>query len=124
MKAVRVSQSVFPKFLFWMERTVKASGRVWAALAAAILCLGAVGCGNGVSGHTYQGPGGLVQVQFQSGGKAVATVGAMTDNCTYTVDGKTVALTCEGITTDLTLNSDGSLSGPPDGMMSKMTRVK
>ena len=97
---------------------------VLAAVAAAIVCFGAVACGNGVSGHTFQGPGGLVQVQFQSGGKAIATMGAMTDNCTYTVNDKTVALTCENITTDLTINSDGSLSGPPDGMMSKMTRVK
>ncbi len=103
---------------------MRATRRVLATVAAAILCFGAVACGNGVSGHTFQGPGGLVQVQFQSGGKAIATVGALTDNCTYTVDGKTVALTCEGITTDLTKDSDGSLSGPPDGMMSKMTRVK
>ena len=97
---------------------------VWAAAAATILCLAAVACGNGVTGHTFQGPGGLVQIQFESGGKATATTGPMTDNCTYTVSDKTVALTCEGITTDLTINSDGSLSGPPDGMLSKLTRVK
>jgi len=97
---------------------------VWAAAAAAIVCFGAVACGNGVSGHTYQGAGGLVQIQFQSGGKAISTVGAMIDNCTYTVNNKTIALTCDNITTNLTINSDGSLSGPPDGMLAKMTRVK
>jgi hypothetical protein len=96
----------------------------WAAAAAATLCFGVVACGNGVSGHTFQGPGGLVQIQFASGGKATATTGPMTDNCTYTVSDKTVALICEGITTNLTINSDGSLSGPPDGMLSKLTRVK
>ena len=71
-----------------------------------------------------QGAGGLVQIQFQSGGKAISTVGAMIDNCTYTVNNKTIALTCDNITTNLTINSDGSLSGPPDGMLARMTRVK
>jgi hypothetical protein len=98
--------------------------RLLAAVAAAILCLGAAACGNGVSGHTYQGPGGIVQIQFESGGKATATMGAMTSNCTYTQSDKSVSLTCEGITTALTVNSDGSLSGPPDGMLSKLTRTK
>jgi hypothetical protein len=104
---------------------VKASAhRVLAAAAAAILCFSAAACGNSVSGHTYQGPGGIVQIQFGSGGKATATMGAMTENCTYTQKDTTVSLTCEGIATSLTVNSDGSLSGPPDGMLSKLTRVK
>jgi hypothetical protein len=104
---------------------VRANRRsVLAVAAAAILCLVAVACGNGVSGHTYQGTGGMVQIQFASGGKAVATTGGLTENCTYTVSDKTVALTCEDITTNLTINSDGTLSGPPDGMLSRMTRVK
>jgi hypothetical protein len=91
---------------------------------AAIFCLGAAGCGNSVSGHTYQGAGGIVQIQFESGGKAKATMGPASSDCTYAQNNEIVSLTCEGITTSLTVNSDGSLSGPPDGMLAKLTRIK
>jgi hypothetical protein len=99
-------------------------GSVLTAAAAALLCLGAAGCGNNVKGHTYAGPGGSVQVSFQSDGKAYASLGPMTSTCTYTQSGKNVTLICEGDTEQLTVQSDGSLNGPPDGMLAHLTKTK
>lgn len=97
---------------------------VLASAGVALLCLGAAACGSGVSGHTYAGNGDLVKIEFQSGGKAFASMGPMTSTCTYTQSGKTISLICEGDTEQLTMASDGSLSGPPDGMLAHLTKVK
>ena len=97
---------------------------VLAAAALAILCFGATACGNNVSGHTYAGPGNMVKIEFQSGGKANTSFGAMTAACTYTENGKKISLVCEGDTTDLTMADDGSLTGPPDGMLARLTKIK
>ena len=100
------------------------SGSAILAGAALLLCLGAAGCGNSVKGHTYAGPGGAVQISFQSDGKAYASMGPMTSNCTYTQSGNNITLICEGDTEQLTLQSDGSLNGPQDGMLAHLTRTK
>lgn len=97
---------------------------VLTALAAVMLCLGAAACSSGVKGHTYAGPNGMVQIQFQSDGKATAIMGPMSSACTYTQSGNNVTLICEGDTEQLALNSDGSLSGPPDGMLGHLTKTK
>ncbi len=96
----------------------------WAAAAAAMVCLGVAGCGNSVSGHTYGGNGSIVTIEFQSGGKAYTSMGPMSTACTYTESGKQVSLVCEGDTTVLTIGDDGSLNGPPDGMLAHLTKVK
>ncbi|MGA3129071.1 MAG: hypothetical protein ABSD13_20450 [Candidatus Korobacteraceae bacterium] len=100
------------------------SGSVLTAAAAVLLCLGAAACGSGVKGHTYSGPSSMVQISFQSDGKATAIMGPMSSACTYTQSGNNIALICEGDTEQLTLNSDGSLSGPPDGMLGHLTKTK
>jgi predicted small secreted protein len=82
------------------------------------------GCGNRIAGNTYWGAGNLVQIEFQSGGKARASIGPMTSDCTYTENGKTVELACEGVKEVLTVNDDGSLSGPPGGLMGRLTKKK
>lgn len=97
---------------------------VLAAAAVAVLCLGVTACGNNVAGHTYAGPGEMVKIEFQSGGKASTSFGAMSSPCTYTQSGKQISLVCEGETTQLTLADDGSLTGPPDGMLARLTKVK
>jgi hypothetical protein len=79
-------------------------------------------CGKSVSGSTYEGAGGGVTIEFQSGGKAVTSLGGVKSDCTYTEDSKTVTLTCEGQPAVLTINDDGSLSGPPDGMLGRLTK--
>ena len=91
--------------------------------AAALICLCVAACG-GVKGHTYSGPNGMVQISFQSDGKATATMGALSSACTYTQNGNNISLICEGDTEQLTVNSDGSLSGPPDGMLARLTKTK
>ena len=97
---------------------------VLAGAGLALLCMGAAGCGKSVSGHTYAGSGELVKIEFRSGGKAFASMGPMTSNCTYTQSGKKISLICEGDTEELTMADDGSLSGPPDGMLAHLTKVK
>ena len=66
--------------------------RLVAALSVALFCLFAAACGNNVSGHTYAGNGEVVKIEFQSGGKAFASMGPATSQCTYTQDGKKVTL--------------------------------
>jgi hypothetical protein len=92
--------------------------------AVAVASAMAAGCGSSVQGNTYVGAGNTVQIEFQSGGKAYASLGPITSNCTYTQDGKTVALTCEGVKETLTVNDDGSLSGPPNGLLTRLTKKK
>jgi hypothetical protein len=98
--------------------------RILGAAALAVLCSGISACGNKVAGHTYAGNDNLVKIEFDSGGKAYASYGPMTSNCTYTQDSSKVTLICDDVTTVLTLGSDGILTGPPDGMMARLTRIK
>ncbi len=108
-----------------LEGIVRMNDRsVLAAAAGLLMCLCVVACGSGVKGHTYAAPGGMVQISFESDGKATTTMGPMSSACTYTQSGNNIALTCEGDTEQLTLNSDGSLSGPPDGMLAHLTKTK
>jgi hypothetical protein len=80
------------------------------------------GCGGGVSGSTYVGANGGYSIEFQSGGKAVETLGPEKDNCTYAEDpGKTVTLTCaDGHPTIFTVDSKGALNAPAGSMMQMM----
>jgi len=99
------------------------------ALAVAVLAtLGIVatscGGGNKVEGHTYKDNGGVVRIEFQSGGKAYVSAGPMTSTCTYSESGKTVTLICQDDKTVFTVEDDGALSGPPDGMMARLTKEK
>ena len=107
------------------ERQVKSMMRSgWIAAAAALLCLGAVGCGTNVKGHTYAAADNSVTIDFQSGGSATVSFGGIPGTCTYTQSGKQVSLACEGDTTVFTIGDDGSLDGPPDGMLGHLTKVK
>jgi hypothetical protein len=83
--------------------------------------LAILGCG-GVSGHTYQAAGGMVQIEFQSGGKANLSLGPLKTACTYVEDSKTVTLTCEGDKTVFTIGSDGTLNPPPGNMIGPLTK--
>ena len=50
------------------------------------------------------------------------SIGPLATGCTYTENSKSVTLTCEGQPATLTINDDGSLSGPPEGMLGKLTK--
>ncbi len=83
-----------------------------------------VGCGGSVSGNTYSGNGGVVQVEFKSGGKAFVSTGPVSTPCTYTESGKTVTLICEGDKTQFTVDDDGALIGPSGGFLGRLTKKK
>jgi hypothetical protein len=82
------------------------------------------GCGGKVEGNTYAGNGGVVQIEFKSGGKAYVSTGPVSTPCTYTESGKTVTLVCEGDKTVFTVNDDGALNGPQGGMLGRLTKKK
>ena len=97
------------------------------ALAPVILViLGAlvIGCGGKLEGTTYAGNGGVVQVEFKSGGKAYVSTGPVSTPCTYTESGKTVTLVCEGDKTVFTMDDDEALKGPQGGMLGRLTKKK
>jgi hypothetical protein len=83
------------------------------------------GCG-GVSGNTYVGANGGYTIEFQSGGKAIESLGPQKDNCTYVEDsGKSVTLTCSDGKTIFTIDAKGNLvppSGSMLGMMGPLTK--
>jgi hypothetical protein len=79
------------------------------------------GCGDDVSGNTYVAEGGAYQIEFQSGGKAVESLGPQKDNCTYVEDSnKNVTLTCSDGKTVFTLNAKGQLMAPQGSMLAMM----
>ncbi len=88
---------------------------------AAVIALAALGCGS-VSGSTYQAGGGAIQIEFQSGGKAILSLGPLKTPCTYVEDSKTVTITCEGDKSVFTKESNGTLSPPPGNMIGPMTK--
>ena len=89
---------------------------------AMVGALGAtIGCGGKVEGNTYEDNGGVVKIEFKSGGKAYLSAGPATTTCTYSESGKTVTLICVGDKTVFTVEDDGALSGPPDGLLTRLT---
>ncbi len=95
--------------------------RVAALLAALGLCLSFDACRRGVSGHTYHNNGGVVQVQFRSGCQAYLSDDAASKFCRYSESGTIVNLVCDGDTTNLKIDDDGALVGPPRGRMARLT---
>jgi hypothetical protein len=96
--------------------------------ALAVVMLGtlatAIGCSGGVVGNTYEDNGGVVKIEFKSGGKAYVSTGPATNTCSYSEAGKSVTLTCEGDKTVFTVDDDGSLNGPPGGFLTRLTKKK
>jgi len=73
------------------------------------MCPVTTGCGGKVQGNTYQGNGGVVKIEFKSGGKAYLSAGPATATCTYSENGKKVNMICEGDKTVFTVEDDGAL---------------
>ena len=98
----------------------------YALVLGILVILGALltGCGGKLEGTTYAGNGGVVQVEFKSGGKAYVSTGPVSTPCTYTESGKTVTLVCEGDKTVFTMDDDGALNGPQGGMLGRLTKKK
>jgi hypothetical protein len=98
-------------------------GKEAGTILALALSLGLAGCGSGVSGSTYIDNGGVVKVEFKSGGKAYVSTGPVTNTCSYSEDGKSVTLVCEGDKTVFTVEDD-ALNGPAGGFLSRLTKKK
>jgi hypothetical protein len=98
--------------------------RITALSAVALSCVLLDACGSRVSGNTYHNNGGVVQIEFRSGGKAFMSTGSSNRVCYYSESDKTVRLVCDSDTTDFTVQGDGALVGPPDSQMSRLTPVK
>ena len=82
------------------------------------------GCGKKVEGNVYEDNGGVVKIEFKSGGKAYLSTRPATTTCTYSESGKTVTMICVGDKTVFTVEDDGALSGPPDGLLTRLTKKK
>jgi hypothetical protein len=75
---------------------------------------------------TYTDPQGAITLDIKSGGTATLTFMGETAQCTYTVDGKKLALNCKGDAGKLTFNiqDDGSLTGPPGTFIPPLRKKK
>jgi hypothetical protein len=104
-----------------MNRKFRVSNVLALSLFGALIAI--TGCGSKVEGSTYEGNGGVVKIEFKSGGKAFVSTGPVTTPCTYTESGKKVNLVCEGDTTAFSVEDD-ALNGPPDGMLTRLTKKK
>ena len=89
-----------------------------------IVAFSLAACGGKVQGNTYTGNGGVVVVEFKSGGKAYIATGPVSTPCTYTESGNRVTLVCEGKPLEFTVDDEGSLIGPPDGFVARLTKKK
>jgi len=94
-----------------------------ASLTTAFLCILLGACGSRVSGHVYHNNGGVVQIEFKSGGRAYVSAGAIVHPCEYLQSGKTVTLACNGNRTEFRVQEDGALVGPAEGEMARLTPV-
>ncbi len=79
-------------------------------LALAIgTALALIACGSSVQG-TYTNTTGTLTLELRSGGKASFLMMGETQDCTYTVKGKDIHLTCGRNETDFHILDDGSLN--------------
>jgi len=88
------------------------------SIATTLLALWFAGCGGGVQG-TYSDQTGAFVLQLNSGGQATFTFAGQSAPCAYTANGNAIALNCQGAagSVNLTVQSDGSLTGPPGTLM-------
>jgi hypothetical protein len=104
-----------------MKKVKTSIAQTFVFVATLTVCT--TGCsGAKAEGHTYTGNGGVVKIEFKSGGKAFVSTGPVSTPCTYSESGKTLTLTCENDKTEFTIDDDGALIGPPDGMLARLTK--
>ena len=93
---------------------------------SALLTLLASGCHSGPTG-TYADQTGNMSLELKSGGKATLTFLGKPGDCTYKSSGQQLSVSCSGDPSNplvLTINEDGSLSGPPGGFMPTLRKQK
>lgn len=80
-----------------------------------------------VEGHSYQGNGGVVVIEFRKNGRCFISTGPVSQGCTYSQAGNKVTMVVEKDKTVFTVDEeDGALLGPNagDGMLSRLTLKK
>ena len=78
--------------------------------AIALLSLFLVACESSVNGHIYHN-GGVVRLEFESGGRTYVSMGASIYTCSYSQSGKSVRLICTGDTMNFRVQVDGAFVG-------------
>ena len=73
---------------------------------------------------TYANAEGNASVEFMAGGKAHFSLHGVGGPCSFKQVGNKVTLTVEGEDTVFTVNDDGSVTGPPDGFLSRLKKKK
>jgi hypothetical protein len=86
------------------------------------LSLSIVACSSSLEGK-YANETGMVVIVFNTE-RAFVTMGALTAEGPYKVDGNQVIIEAEGEKITLTRNSDGSLSGPKESMIGRLTKQR
>lgn len=94
-----------------------------AALALFVVFLAGCGGGSKVSG-VYSNAESLGSVEFLDGGRAVISLSGMGQTVPYTQSGKIVKLDWEGETVELTVEKDGSLTGPSGSFLARLSKKK
>jgi hypothetical protein len=89
-----------------------------------VILIAALGCSSKtkVEGNTYEDNGGVVKIEFKSGGKAYVSTGPATNECTFTQSDRRVTLTCAGDKTLFKVDDDGALNGPLGGFITRLTK--
>ena len=67
---------------------------------------------------------GSLTVRLESGGKAIVSSGPVSHACSYSESGKSVSLVCDDNATNFTIQDDGALVGPPQGLMTRLTPLE
>lgn len=73
---------------------------------------------------TYENADGKTVLEFLAEGKAYFSFHGVTNDCSHSGNAKKVTVTCDGVDTAFvfTVNSDGSLAGPPDSFVTRMKK--
>ena len=73
---------------------------------------------------TYENADGKTVLEFLAEGKAYLSFHGVTNDCSHSGNVKKVTVTCDGVDTAFvfTVNSDGSLAGPPDSFITRMKK--
>ena len=71
---------------------------------------------------TYENADGKAVIEFLAGGKAYFSFHGITGDCTHSGNARKVTVTCDAEDTVFTVNSDGSLAGPPDSFVARMKK--
>ena len=96
--------------------------RILTAVMIASLSFSIIACSRSLEGKYANGTG-MVVIEFSSD-RAFLTMGALTAEGSYKIDGDKVIIDAEGDKIVLTRNSDGSLSGPKDSVIGRLTKQR